>query len=313
MRATARGAMQDSVLAWYSQNGRDHLPWRHTHDPYAILVSEVMLQQTQVARVLERWPAWLERWPTAAALAAASPADVLREWVGLGYNRRAVRLHAIAREAVERLGGQLPTTPDALRELEGLWAYTANAVACFSAEAQVAVVDTNVRRVLGRVFADEIGLEPPAGPALQRFADAILRPGQAYPWNQALMDLGATICTARNPDHDACPLALQCTGRTLLSRAEPIRRAAESGATYKVGKTGQPFEQTTSYYRGRIVDACRELGPGESLGLDDLGQILRSDYGREHQPWVAGLVAGLQRDGLVAVDEGSGEPRVSLP
>src|SRR4051794_2747180 len=220
-------AVHQALLGWYGRVGRD-LPWRRTRHPYAILVSEIMLQQTQVERVIPKLRQFLDAFPTLAALATAPVSEVIRVWAGLGYNRRAVRLHAIAREAVERLGGALPTTPEELRELEGLGTYTANAVACFSAEAQVAVVDTNVRRVLGRVFADEIGLEPVAGPPLQRFADAILPPGRAYPWNQALMDLGATICTSRNPAHNVCPLALHCTGRTLLSHAEPLRRAAES-------------------------------------------------------------------------------------
>jgi A/G-specific adenine glycosylase len=327
-------AVHQALLSWYARVGRD-LPWRRTRDPYVILVSEIMLQQTQVDRVIPKLRQFLDTFPTLAALAAAPVSEVIRVWAGLGYNRRAVRLHAIAKEAVERLGGALPTTPEELRELDGLGTYTANAVACFSAEAQVAVVDTNVRRVLGRVFADEIGLEPQAGPALQRFADAILPPGRAYPWNQALMDLGATICTSRNPAHNVCPLALHCTGRTLLSHAEPLRRAAESGVEYQVAlpeidpplmaskqtagprtaraRASQPFEQTTRYFRGRIVAACRDLGPGETLGLDDLGRALRADYGPEHRPWVANLVEGLRSHGLVAVDDTSGEPRVSLP
>jgi A/G-specific adenine glycosylase len=301
--------VHDALLSWYGRVGRD-LPWRRTRDPYAILVSEIMLQQTQVDRVIPKWHQFLEAFPTLEALAAAPLADVIRVWAGLGYNRRAVRLHAIARTAVEHLGGRLPETAEELRELEGLGAYTANAIACFAGEAQVGVVDTNVRRVLGRVFAEEIGLDPPAGPVLQRFAEAVLPEGRAYAWNQALMDLGATICTARAPDHDACPLALQCTGRTLISEAGGVRRAAERGPSYK---TSQPFEQTTRYFRGRIVACCRDLAPGETLGLDDLGRALRPDYGPEHLSWVAGLVEGLRRDGLVAVEEDSGEARVSLP
>jgi A/G-specific adenine glycosylase len=302
-------AVHDALLGWYRRVGRD-LPWRRTRDPYAILVSEIMLQQTQVDRVIPKFHQFLEAFPTLAALAAAPLADVIRVWAGLGYNRRAVRLHAIAVAAVERLGGQLPASPEKLQELEGLGTYTANAVACFSGEAQVAVVDTNVRRVLGRVFADEIELEPTAGPPLQRFAESVLPLGRAYEWNQALMDLGATICTARAPAHDVCPLALLCTGRALLTPGEGVRRAAERTPAYK---TVLPFEQTTRFFRGRIVACCRDLAPGETLGLDDLGRALRADYGPDHTGWVAELVEGLRRDGLVAVEERSGEPRVSLP
>ena len=305
-------SVHDALLGWYARVGRD-LPWRRTRDPYQILVSEIMLQQTQVDRVIPKYQQFLAAFPTLESLAAASVADVIRVWAGLGYNRRAVRLHAIARQAVEQYGGALPATPEALQELDGLGAYTANAVACFANEAQVGVVDTNVRRVLGRVFAEEIGLEPPAGPPLQRFAESILPPGRVYPWNQALMDLGATVCTARNPNHTACPLALQCTGRELLRAAEPARRAAERPATYKTTRTAVPFEQTTRYFRGRIVDRLRKLPPGETATLNELGQRLRADYTPEHRPWVEELVHGLARDGLVAVRAMEGETRVSLP
>jgi A/G-specific adenine glycosylase len=302
-------AVHEALLSWYRRMGRD-LPWRRTRDAYAILVSEIMLQQTQVDRVIPKYHQFLAAFPTLASLAAAPLADVIRVWAGLGYNRRSVRLHAIARAAVERPDGRLPSSAAELQALDGLGTYTANAVACFSAGAQVGVVDTNVRRVLGRVFADEIGLEPPPGPALQRFAEAILPAGRAYEWNQALMDLGATLCTARSPDHDACPLALQCTGRERLSESNGTLRAAEGAAAYKATP---PFEQTTRYFRGRIVACCRDLEPGQALGLDDLGRALCPDFSPEHLEWVAGLVEGLRRDGLVAVDDTSGEPRVSLP
>lgn len=302
-------SIHDALLGWYGRVGRD-LPWRRTRDPYHILASEIMLQQTQVDRVIPKYHQLLAAFPTLASLAAAPLAEVIRVWAGLGYNRRAVRLHAIARQAVEQLGGALPTTPEGLQSLDGLGAYTSNAVACFSAEAQVGVVDTNVRRVLGRVFADEIGLEPATGPPLQRFAESVLPPAQAYSWNQALMDLGATVCTARTPNHTVCPLALQCTGRAQLAATEAPRRAAERGSEYKATV---PFEQTTRYFRGRIVAHCRELPPGETVGLDELGAALRPDFSPEHRPWVSELVHGLARDGLIAVHEAAGETCVSLP
>lgn len=302
-------SIHEALLGWYQRDGRD-MPWRRTRDPYAILVAEIMLQQTQVDRVIPKYQQFLAAFPTLERLAAAPLAEVIRVWAGLGYNRRAVRLHAIARQAMEQYGGQLPATPEALQELDGLGAYTANAVACFAREAQVGVVDTNVRRVLGRVFTDEIGLAPPAGPLLQRFAESALPQGQAYTWNQALMDLGATVCTARNPNHTVCPLALHCTGRTLLPAGEAARRAAERPATYKAVL---PFEQTTRYFRGRIVDRCRELGPGETASLDDLGRDLRAEYAPEQRRWIAELVHGLARDGLVIIHEADGETRISLP
>jgi A/G-specific adenine glycosylase len=184
--------MKDRILAWYGENGRD-LPWRHTHDPYAILVSEVMLQQTQVSRVVPRYLEWLERWPTAEALAAASPADVIRAWTGLGYNRRAVNLHRCAQEVTRR--GGFPHDPAELRRLPGVGPYTAAAVACFAFGAQVAAPDVNARRVLARAFGDP---------------DTPLPPGRAYDWNQALFDLGSTLCIARRPRCSVCPLRDGC-------------------------------------------------------------------------------------------------------
>jgi A/G-specific adenine glycosylase len=180
------------LLAWFQTNGRD-LPWRHTKDPYAILVSEVMLQQTQVERVIPRWHAWLERWATVDALAEASPADVIVEWQGLGYNRRAVNLHRAAR--VVAAGGW----PDDLTQLPGVGPYTAAAVGNFAFGCDVLPVDTNIRRVQERTGGT---------------FDASCA--------QALFDLGATICLARVPRCGICPLAVACPSRG--SRYEPLRK-----------------------------------------------------------------------------------------
>ena len=184
--------MKAALLSWYRDHGRD-LPWRRTRDPYAILVSEVMLQQTQASRVVPRYRAWLERWPAAEALAAASTAEVIREWQGLGYNRRAVNLHRAARHVAE-LGW-----PDDLTELPGVGPYTADAIACFALGKPVLPVDVNVRRVRERTGA-----------------------GFDHTCAQALMDLGATICIARVPRCGECPLAAACPSRG--RRFEPLRR-----------------------------------------------------------------------------------------
>ena len=180
----------DAILAWYAAVRRD-LPWRRTSDPYRILVSEVMLQQTQVARVVPYYEAWLERFPHAAALAAAPAAEVLGAWSGLGYNRRALALQA-ACAVVARDGW--PRTPDGLQTLPGVGPYTAAAVASFAFGAHTAAVDTNVRRVIERMDR-----RPRRPPQLARRAAAILPDGRAADWNQALMELGATVCTARAP------------------------------------------------------------------------------------------------------------------
>jgi A/G-specific adenine glycosylase len=184
--------VEELLLAWFSQNGRD-LPWRKTTDPYAILVSEVMSQQTQVERVAPRWQRWLERWPTVEALAAATAGDVIREWQGLGYNRRALALHGAAQQVAAH------GWPDELTELPGVGRYTADAVACFAFGRLVLPVDVNVRRVSERTGWD---FSPVAA--------------------QALMDLGKAVCLARIPRCGGCPLAAECPSRG--RRFEPLRR-----------------------------------------------------------------------------------------
>ena len=193
--------MDELLLAWFDRNGRE-LPWRKTRDQYAILVSEVMLQQTQVERVIPRWLAWLERWPTPAALAAASPADVIRAWQGLGYNRRALNLHRAARAIAE------DGWPDDLTELPGVGVYTAAAVRNFARGEAVLPVDTNVRRIQERT-GHEFG--PDCG--------------------QALMDLGATVCLARVPRCGVCPLADDCPSRG--RRYEPLRKQSRFEGSFR--------------------------------------------------------------------------------
>jgi A/G-specific adenine glycosylase len=237
--------MEAALMAWFRENGRD-LPWRRTRDPYAILVSEVMLQQTQVERVIPRWLAWLERWPTPAALAAASPADVIREWQGLGYNRRAVSLHRAA-QAVTAEGW-----PDDLTTLPGIGPYTAAAIRNQAYGEPVLPVDTNVARIQDRTGHS-------FGP------DAL----------QALFDLGATVCLARVPRCEICPLAERCPSRGL--RYEPLRKQSR-------------FEGSFRQRRAALL----RLVAAEAQPLDELD--------RE-------AVDSLLRDGLV---ERAGE-RVRLP
>ena len=203
------------LLAWFRRHGRD-LAWRKTRDPYRVLVSEVMLQQTQVSRVEEYYPRFLDRFPTLRHLAAARPARVREEWDGLGYYRRAANLHRLAREVVQRHDGRIPDRVDALRLLPGVGRYTAGAVASFAFERAVPAVDTNVARVLRRAFHP--GLEPGARGArtLWATAAAILpaRGKTAWAFNQAIMELGALICTARVARCEVCPVARVCaTGR----------------------------------------------------------------------------------------------------
>lgn len=193
--------MKRELSAWYRANGRD-LPWRHTRDPYAILVSEVMLQQTQVERVIPRWHAWLERWPTAEALAAASTAEVIVEWQGLGYNRRALNLHRAAQHVSER------GWPEDLTALPGVGPYTAAAVGNFALGREVLPVDVNIARIQERT-------------------------GEQFDWEcaQALFDLGATFCLARIPRCGECPLAHSCPSRG--RRYEPLRKQSRFEGSFR--------------------------------------------------------------------------------
>ena len=236
-------AVEELLLAWFTQNGRD-LPWRKTRDPYAILVSEVMAQQTQVERVVPRWRRWLERWPTVEALAAASPTEVIREWQGLGYNRRALSLH----RAAQRIA--VYGWPEDLTELPGVGRYTADAVACFALGRPVLPVDVNVRRVSER---SGYSFSPAAA--------------------QALMDLGRTVCLARIPRCGACPLAAECPSRG--RRFEPTRRQGPFEGSFRqrraavlravlAGAQPQDTEALASLARDGLVRV-----EGEAVSLPD--------------------------------------------
>ena len=329
-----RSKIHSSLLAWYAEHGRRHLPWRHTQDPYAILVAEMMLQQTQVDRVLPKYIAFVKRFPTFAVLAEAPTAEVIRAWAGLGYNRRAVALQAIARHVTTVLSGELPSSVDELLGLRGIGRYTAGAIACFAFGLPVATVDTNIRRVLWRLFYGAEARDQPAGYPGARESLALatwaLPSGAAYDWQQALMDLGATVCLGRRPLCELCPLTSCCrayadsarltlfpSGEAVVA-ARRLAQVAESPAGYSAsgtskragrprpaGKTRSDFASSSRYFRGRVVEILRNLGPGEWLLLFDLGLRIRPDFGDDPQlaPWLYGIVEGLARDGLVRLEE----------
>jgi A/G-specific adenine glycosylase len=233
----------ERLLAWFARNGRD-LPWRHTRDPYAILVSEVMLQQTQVERVVPRYHAWLERWPTVEALAEASAADVIREWQGLGYNRRGLNLHRAAKTIAAN------GWPDDLAKLPGVGPYTAAAIRCFAFEEDVLPVDVNVERVQRRTGA--------------RFTAASA---------QALMDLGATICLARIPRCGECPLATACPSRGI--REEPARKQGpfEGSFRQRRAETLRIVADTPSALAELDDDAVRSLERDGLVVIDANGEV----------------------------------------
>lgn len=285
-------ARRDALLEWYADTARD-LPWRRTTDPYAVLVSEVMLQQTQVARVIPRFEAWLERWPDVEALAAASPADVLTEWSGLGYNSRALRLQATARAVAE---SGWPADEAGLRALAGIGPYTAAAVSAFAFGQVAAAVDTNQVRVLDRWDA-AVGRTPAA---LRTRALELVPPEAPDAWNHALMDLGATICTARVARCDACPVTDWCASAGLVDPAaeRELRRAGTARTEPK------RFEDTQRYVRGRVVAALIERGPVDRATL---AEAVPPGIAAER---LAAALVGLVADGLV-VDGPAG--LLSLP
>jgi A/G-specific adenine glycosylase len=272
------------------------LPWRLTRDPYRILVSEFMLQQTQVDRVLPKYEAFIERFPDFAALAQAGTADVLRMWKGLGYNSRAVRLRDIAQCVVERFGGVMPSDEATLRTLRGIGPYTVAAIRAFAFDCDDAALDTNVRRVTHRVLH---GLEHPPSVTQTRLDDdarALVPKGRGHDWNSAMMDLGATICTARAPKCLICPLRTACAAAPI--DAARLESARSAHARKRSPQEAIPFEQTTRYARGRIIDRLRELPAGGRISLLDLHEDVTRRIGRTSEE-LQSLVEALERDGLV--------------
>jgi len=279
--APAATQLRRALREWYAREGRHDLPWRRTRDAYAVLVSEVMLQQTQVERVLPYYEAWLDRWPSAEALAAAPPAEVLRAWSGLGYNRRAL---ALQRAAASLGATALDVT--ALRRLPGVGPYTAAAVACFAGERRVALADTNIARVIARAV---LGLATAAGKsaAVGDAAAGLLPQRAAREHNLALMDLGAVVCRGRTPDCGACPLARMCAWR----------RAGFPTVLGKPRAARPRFEATARWARGRIVDRLRA---GWATGTE-LGTLVTP----AHAGRLDAYLAALERDGLIeSVDAG---------
>lgn len=252
-------SLSGDLLAWSERTRRD-LPWRRTRDPWAVLVSELMLQQTQVARVVPKYEAFLDSFPTVAACAAAPAGEVVRLWQGLGYNRRALNLHAAARACVERHGGSLPEGLDELQALPGIGPYTARAVSAFARGLDVGVLDTNAARVLARLAGRRLGPKE-----AQAAADGLVPAGEGWAWNQAMLDLGAMVCTKRVVRCAECPVTADCAW---YLAGHPSPDPAEGSA----GTSGRQstFEGSDRQGRGRLVDALRR-GP---VAAGDLASVM---------------------------------------
>ena len=284
-------ALRRAVRRWYGAHARD-LPWRRTRDPYAILVSEIMLQQTQVERVKPKYVAFISRFPNLRALSRARLAAVLRSWSGLGYNSRAKRLWECAKVIVSEHGSRVPADAAVLRTLPGIGRYTACAVASFAFEAREPVVDVNVRRVLSRALC---GIEDAGEAMAWSLAHDALPRRDAGTWNQALMDLGAQFCRS-TPKCAACPARRACA-------------FAASGAAIGRGrlKSHETFVGSRRYFRGRIV---RALAGAPSLSFLALGEQVKDGFATSDVPWLRDLLSDLEREGLVALHP---DGRAALP
>ncbi len=285
---TVPPVLRDAVLGWYRGHGRA-LAFRATRDPYAILVSELMAQQTQAERAAIAWTAWMARFPTVDALAEAPVADAVRAWAGLGYNRRAINLHRAARAIVAEHGGRVPDTVEGLMALPGVGPYTARAVAAIAFGRSVGAVDTNVRRVLGRVAAG--GADGLAAADVQALADAVVPDGMASDWTHALMDIGALRCRPR------APLCADCPAATWCRYAAGARPSASVPARSSAARNREPaFPSTTRWLRGRIVDRARDADGGAWVSFGD-------PIGDHDRPAVREAVSALASDGLLEVRE----------
>jgi len=270
--------VQQALLSWSAATRRD-LPWRRTRDPWAILVSELMLQQTQVPRVLPRYHAFLRRFSTVESCAGAALAEVIDEWVGLGYNRRAVNLHRAAVAVVDRHGGVIPDDLDALLALPGVGPYTARAVLTFAFERDVGIVESNTGRVLARIAGSAL-----SAAEAQVLADELVPTGEGWAWNQAMIDLGATVCLRRAPKCGECPVRSHCHWHGGPDPAAPAHRQSTFMGSDRQG-------------RGRLVDAMR-AGP---IGLERIPEAAGwpDDPARAHR-----VAHTLVKDGLAALNDG---------
>ncbi|ETY71933.1 adenine glycosylase [Bifidobacterium moukalabense DSM 27321] len=288
------GVVAGSLAEWWRESARD-LPWRFGRTtPWGVLVSEVMSQQTQMSRVVPYWQAWMERWPDAAALADAPKADVITAWGRLGYPRRALRLQECARVVANDYHDDLPHTYDELTALPGIGDYTASAVMSFAYGERIAVIDTNIRRVLSRVFLGTESRGGAASPAERALANKVLpedpvagcrgfdRP--SVMWNQSVMELGAVICTAKSPLCEQCPVSAECA---FLANGRP-------GLGERRTRPRQRFQGTDRQVRGLVLNALRGLPEGRSaVGREDLERLWNDHIQLDR------CIASLDDDGLI--------------
>ncbi len=256
-----------------------------------------MLQQTQAGRVVEKYPLFLRRFPSLRSLARAKKSSVVRAWRGMGYNNRAIRLQQLARIVQQEHGGRLPRDIDALQRLPGIGRYTAHAIACFAFHRQVPAADTNVRRVLARLFpAESKHLD------IWDIAAHVLPAKRAHDWNQALFDFGSALCTERSPKCDVCPVSKLCPSAFKTERRRPQISKQEPGRDGLANRI----------YRGRIVETLRNLKNKRTIASERLGRQIKERFTRRDTRWLFGLLRALENDGVVTLRNGSSTLKVSL-
>jgi A/G-specific adenine glycosylase len=292
--------IQRALLAWHREQGM-HAPWRESGDPYEVLVAAVMAQQTQMSRVMPSYERFVAAFPTVESLASASAGEVIRVWAGMGYNQRAIRLHRAAGTIVD---GGWPRDAQALAQIDGIGPFTAAIIASFAFGQPAACVDTNVRRVLGRLVGDETI----DGKRLQSLADSMLAVREPARWNQAVMDYGARVCTVR-PKCSECVVSRWCPSRRDQAAANGHRRSAtllrvaDETATYTArtqSKRQPKFEGSARWWRGRIIDALRALPPGSSMTMTALRAALSNAGKPPPADELKALVSALESHGLIA-------------
>lgn len=277
--------IQKKIFAWYKENGRHELPWRHTDDLYHITVSEIMLQQTNVPKVIEKYHAFLARFPSWAVLSRASKADVVAAWHGLGYNRRALYLHNMAKAVVEKHGGALPEDPEILQTLPGMGPYTRMAVLVFGRNRDLSARDVNIDRVVRRL----LGLSQwSAKDALENVAAFVPR-GKSRAWHSALMDFASLVCTKKKPQCASCPMAVLCRSYPAPQEAKVTKRA-------EPGRMENGRHIPRRIFRGRIVEVLRK-GPSTPAAI---GERIKKDWdAQKDRAWLLELLKLLSKDGLV--------------
>lgn len=297
-----RPLKSSEVFKWYKRHRRP-LPWRTTRNPYRIVISEIMAQQTQISRVADYYSAWLKRFPSFKTLASASRAEVLRQWSGLGYNNRAVRLHQLAKEITDRYHGKLPHNVADLLALPGIGKYTAHAIACFAFGQSLPVVDVNIRRVISRALwkvrsASDIKSEK----KIWSTAESLVpKNNSASEWNQALMDIGSQICTARNPKCGECPLQRNCM--SAFSSAFRIR--------HRTAKKMEPHHNgiPRRLIRGKILKILHN-GPKR---FDDVLPLLSGTHQASKRKFLHSVLSLMKNDGIIEIRGSGTSARISLP